>query len=223
MNSSRSSRSYSDIISSSAERDDDRDGKAVWYTLHLWIYGGGKRHTYSICDSDGSHKSCAKREADQFCRDERQSWLDYAAYVAETGEDPLGNYHVDRETRVDETWTTTLQTWIGSRKLGLRIKSVKRKGDKTDTPNQFLPEYVREYLEMKRKGGISYCEGIHSFDEVCPTGDDKLTGRGTTRKITFTLDRRIPFPAAQIRANLIAAANLHIAGEKAFDAREASK
>lgn len=200
--------SYSDIIASRANCGSDG-----WYITHLWVYGGGKRPTYSICGTGGNHEDCGKREADQFCRDEHQSWLDYAAYVAETGEDPLGNYSVDRETRTDETWTATLQVWIGSRKLGLRIKSVKRKGDKADTPNQSLPEYVREYLEMKRKGGISYCDGIHSFSDIAPMGNEKLVGRGANRKITFTLTVKTPIDPEKVRASLIAAAIRHLAEE----------
>ena len=210
-----SSSSYSDIIASCANRDEDNDhGEACWYITHLWIYRDGKkRPTYSICDSDGNHEDCTKRDADAFFRDEHQSWLDYAAYVAETGEDPLRNYSVDRETRVDETWTATLETWIGSRKLGLRIRSVKRKGDKTNTPNQSLPEHVRDYLEMKCKGGISYCDGIHSFDDVCPTDGDKLIGRGATRKITFTLTVKTPIDPEKVRASLVAVASLHLMAE----------
>ncbi len=207
MNSSKHS-SYSDIIASRANRGSDG-----FYITHLWIYGGGKRPTYSICDTDGNHRDCGKREADTFCRDEHQSWLDYAAFVAETGEDPLRNYSVDHETRTVETWTATLETWIGSRKLGLRIKSVRRKGDKTETPNQSLPDHVRDYLEMKRKGGISYCEGIHSFDDICATGGDKLTGRGATRKITFTLTVKTPIDPEKVRATLIAVATLHLTEE----------
>ena len=208
MNSSSSKFSCSDIIASSANH-----GSSGWYITHLWVYVDGKRPTYSICTRDDNHRDATKREADAFCRDEHQSWLDYAAYVAETGEDPLNNYTVDREIKMVETWTATLETWIGSRKLGLRIKSVRRKGDKTDTPNQSLPNHVRDYLEMKRKGSIFYCDGIHSFSDVCPTGDDKLIGRGATRKITFVLVVKTPIDPAKVRASLIVVANTHIAQE----------
>jgi hypothetical protein len=213
MNSSKHS-SCSDIIATRAWQDtdnaDEPDYGYGWQIEHLWINDDGK---YSTCDSDGSHEPFDGRGVRGYYRDASESWKEYAAFVAETGEDPLGSYSVDHETRTVETWTATLETWIGSRKLGLRIKSVRRKGDKTETPNQSLPDHVRDYLEMKRKGGIFYCEGIHSFDDICATGSDKLTGRGATRKITFTLTVKTPIDPEKVRAALIAVATLHLTEE----------
>ena len=71
-----------------------------------------------------------------------QSWLDYAAHVAETGEDPLDNYWVapcEPATRVTR-WRVTF-----GEEGGKVVVREARRGTRTYTPEQ-LPAPVRAYL-----------------------------------------------------------------------------
>lgn len=71
-----------------------------------------------------------------------QSWLDYAAHVAETGEDPLDNYWVapcEPATRVTR-WRVTF-----GEEGGKVVVREARRGTRTYTPAQ-LPAPVRAYL-----------------------------------------------------------------------------
>ena len=71
-----------------------------------------------------------------------QSWLDYAAHVAETGEDPLDNYWVapcEPATRVTR-WRVTF-----GEEGGKVVVREARRGTRTYTPEQ-LPALVRAYL-----------------------------------------------------------------------------
>jgi len=95
--------------------DEDHGG---WMVEHLWIYGRGKRHSYTTCDSDGNHEPCSSRDATSFCDEEHESWQQYNAWPAKHGRDLLSNFMMKYATVKKERWTFYLRNWIGAKPYG---------------------------------------------------------------------------------------------------------
>lgn len=128
-----------DIICTQAWACGDKDCKAQWHQRNFWAYSDG---TFSVDEySDGDHEDCEESDLPTF-EEIDASWREYAQHVAATGEDPLGNYYVKRETRRNETWFFSFGKSIVGPVL-LRA----RRGRREVFVSQ-LPQHVRDYLNL---------------------------------------------------------------------------
>lgn len=133
----------SDIICTQAWTCGDKDCAAQWHVRNFWAYGDG---TYSVDEySDGDHEDCDIEDIPS-PEEISASWRDYAQHVAETGEDPIGNYYVRRHRTERQAW----QFCFGNSIIGpvlLRARRGRRRVLAAD-----LPLHVREYLNLHRDG-----------------------------------------------------------------------
>ena len=200
-----------EMISTIAHRNDDNS----WSYRTYWYDGTDENDqpeyfvSYDMGDVANTEIDAGELpDGDQ----EGASWRAYAEYVAQTGDDPLSNYMVDREVRFDEAWEAHYRlidgkvTLVGAAKLG------------HPQWQQFddLPRDVREYLDMT---------SIHDLAEACRMANqsDGVTAAlieferpdGTRyinvlKAIALNVPRRIAIPEEQICAALKAAASEHL-------------
>ncbi len=139
-------------------------------------------------DRDGSGEKATEANYERLNREliasaERAS-KDYLAHCAETGDDPLGNFYVDRTKKRKEHWQAQFRAWIGLAKHGFAVTEAYR-GKRTYKPGE-LPTYVSEFLGLQKVGDRYCMEGITSFDDM--SGADKVN----PSRISFTIEREIP-------------------------------
>lgn len=130
---------------------DDCDGwHRSWSVFGLRLDAEGRLwNTQHIVDTDGNWDFADETPYtldDAACAADyaaaEQSWIDYAAHVAETGEDPLNNYWVapcEPATRVTR-WRVNF-----AEEAGKVVVREAQRGTRSYTPAQ-LPAPVREYL-----------------------------------------------------------------------------
>ena len=113
-----------------------------WHLTHYWMYADG---SFSECDTDGNHDDI---DADDVpgAEDIAMAWREYAQHVVETGEDPLREYFVKRETVKRETWHFRIVPSI----LGACVTQA-RHGKRFDFDPRYLPPHVVAYLNLAVK------------------------------------------------------------------------
>ena len=135
-----------------------------------------------------------------------RSWLDYAAHVAETGEDPLENYWVapcEPATRVTR-WRVTF-----GEQGGKVVVREARRGTRTYTPEQ-LPALVRAYLCLGPANEVAEFATLAAL----PTTEVRwIRGKLGVGEICVTIPSAAQ-PAA-VRAAKRAAARRHLAEKRA--------
>jgi len=189
-----------DIISTTAWSCGFEDNCTVgWHCANYWLDTDG---TYTVDRySDGDHEGI---DADELPTIEEvdKSWQDYAAYVARSGLDPLGNFNVKHTTKKKERYTATFRhmPWAGT-----VLWEVKRGGKAL--PVRGLPERVTEYLDVERKdeasawmwrGAWEHLTGL----ECVKTLPLKKGECMASAVVTFTIDYDCPRPAATVTAEL---------------------
>ena len=177
-----------DIISTQAWACGDKHCTAQWHQRSFWAYCKG---TYSVDEfSDGNHEGCD--EADLPSPEEIDAnWRDYAAHVAATGSDPLGNYRVSRSVGRREVWYFAFNKSIVGPVL-LRARRGRR-----ITPGHELPKHVRDYLGLDPLArcltGLSWAE----LEEHVP---GLVAGRWTRHEIEYRAPRKPETIARELRA-----------------------
>jgi hypothetical protein len=110
-----------DIIMEVPWTCDDRECPKVWHLSNYWtddsLEGGYSLDMYA----DGDHESIEESDLPTDAEAE-EAWDRYHAYVAETGQDPLGSVAV-RETKT-QTWIALLRPSI----LGMVLVSARQAG-----------------------------------------------------------------------------------------------
>jgi hypothetical protein len=135
-----------------------------------------------------------------------QSWLDYAAHVAETGEDPLNNYWV--APREPATRVTRWRVTFGEQGGKVVVREARR-GTRTYTPEQ-LPGPVRAYLCLGPANEVAEFATLAAL----PTTEVRwIRGKLGVGEICVTIPRAAQ-PAA-VRAAKRAAARRHLAEKRA--------
>lgn len=155
-----------------------------------------------ITDMDGNPEYEIER-GERTPETQPDTWRDYCASVAETGNDYLSAFIVPQSC--PQTWTVKLSAWLGARERGLRIVQGRRAGHSYVIPLRF-PKSVLEYLEADTSRAFFTSNAIHSFTELKQTqesgGFEILRGSSDLRmKIRFRID--VAYPAVQIKRKLM--------------------
>jgi hypothetical protein len=205
--------SYEDIYESRACFHDG----TYPYIEHLWIYVNGDEVSWSICDSDGNHDDASKEDADEFCETSHQSWIEYAKWVAEHGEDPIHNYMISHDKKIKKTVVARFTKWIGASTHGMALESVKIGRNVVEIKD--VPKPIMDYLEVEKMGGrwiapwgVSYeaaKEYAENVESVKQSKGDVL--------IKASIDWKEPRPDAAVKAELITAAKKYLKRCKNYD------
>lgn len=196
-----------DIIATEAWSCDFEGGcKAGWHKANYWIDGRG----YTVDRySDGDHEPISRRDLPTPEQVEK-SWESYGEYVARTGLDPLEEYMVPRTTKRKERYTATFREGI----VGPVLVRVTR-GE--PLPLRTLPAWVTEYLCVERKNEsapwvFAGGEGDQWAELIACEGVRERVVKNAPReaRITFTIDREEPRPAAAVARDKRRAARRHI-------------
>lgn len=127
-----------------------------------------------------------------------RSQKEYLSYCAETGDDPLHEFYVDRAIKHKEHWQAQFTAWIGLAKHGFAVTGVTR--GKTSYDPRYLPAHVSEFLQLKKVGDRFCMEGITNFDGM--TGADSVK----PNKVSFTVERETPRPGRIVKNEIKTAA-----------------
>lgn len=185
-----------DIICTQAWTCGDKDCRAQWHQRNFWAYSDG---TFSVDEySDGDHEDCD--ESDLPSHEEIDaSWREYAKHVLATGEDPLGNYYVQRESRRDESWFFSFNKSIVGPVL-LRARRGRR-----EVPASELPQHVREYLNLDKRG-LRLLD-FKTWDELAEALPNAVPGQWVKQSIEHRASRKPETIARELRAAALAHLN----------------
>ena len=168
-----------------------------WHLTHYWMNDDG---SYSSCDEDGNHEPCSEADLPDSEEYDR-AWREYAAYVAETGLDPLGEFSVKRTVRVRERWDAVIAPIIG----GVIARKIRHAG-RLYTNADDLPDHARLWFNinpgdhrMRLRDFDGAGLGMPELQRVCP---DVRPGCWTT----FYIERDKPRSSAAVARELRAAA-----------------
>ncbi len=177
-------------------------------TYHLDYYGFGERVedgtaylTVHSCDMDGNWEyeneaeigtpEATALEAEYGYDASRPGWLAYLQHVAETGQDPIGEFPTS-ERKVKRKWQVRLGAWIGQKKLGLLLIGARRNSRGEWLAGEKLPQYVRDYLTLKQSGVRWYCEDVKSVDELSAHVKLQRPVRATRATFVAEIEETIP-------------------------------
>jgi hypothetical protein len=176
------------IISAQAWACGDKSCAAQWHQRNFWAYSDG---TYSVDEhSDGDHEDCDESDLPSH-QEVDASWRDYAAHVAATGLDPLGNYYVSRSVGRREVWHFAFNKSIVGPVL-LRAKRGRRV-----IPGHELPKHVRDYLGLD---ALARCLTGLSWQELGDAMPGLKAGRWTRHEIEHHAPRKPETIARELRA-----------------------
>ena len=174
-----------------------------WHQATYWDTEDG----YTVdAYSDGDHEDVDPEDLPSG-EEEVAAWKDYAAYVAETGTDPLCQYRVDRTVKRTESWQFTAQEWIGSSTHGPALIGARQNSRGPFLPGSELPEHVQEFLCLKKVGGRYVLEGFTGIPQL-KTDAVEVTwqGCGQGAKGVCLIENTVPRPDAVVARELKAAA-----------------
>ena len=134
------------------------DDCETWHQEHIWMYDDG---TYTSCDSDGDHEPLEAEDVPSQEEHDRL-WCEYSQWVAEHGEDPLGNFYVHHSIKVKERWQFKVtKTLVGPRLTG--AARARRAYLPTD-----LPEHVKSFLNLDSSGKLGDFNTWEELHDVLP-------------------------------------------------------
>ena len=192
---------YADILCSRAWYCDDCE---TYHTEHLWMYGDG---SYTTCDECGDHEPFDASEVEDYCKEAEASWVEYASWVAEHGEDPCGNYLVAHTEKVKEDWEVRFTDWIGRSKHGYAVYEA-RHGDKVYLAGDFSKE-LAQFLLLTKVGGRYCIDRDVTMEDI--RKEAKVEGNGPTYVMTITIEYDKPRDPELIAAELRDLAQKHLA------------
>jgi len=193
---------YSDHIRASVpEACGERDCPVGWHIAHYWAYSDG---TFSVCDSDGNHGDVDESDIPSF-EDQEAAWYAYAQHVAETGEDPIGEYLVPTTRTVRERYRATFRQSI----LGPVLVRVRRRY--RDVPLRDLPPYLTDYLNVQRKSPNSQWVFNGDWEQLVTVIPGKRPA-DTSYQVSFdvTVENLKPRPDATVRRERRRIATRHL-------------
>ena len=129
-----------------------------WVHEHFWRYDDG---TYSRCDNDGNHEDCDEDDIPNHS-EQQALWREYAAYVVETGTDPLAEYLVKKEYVRKEAWEFKFAPGLG----GAALLEVRHGKHRYTRPHlHTMPQHVKDYLNLRHSGRLSYLNDFTTWEE----------------------------------------------------------
>ena len=185
-----------DIIATVPHQCGDRSCSVQWHLTHYWAHSDG---TFTECDTDGNHDDI---DADDVPSPDTvsQAWLAYSQHVVSTGDDPLREFYVQRETVKREVWHFRIVPSI----LGACVTQA-RHGKRSDYDPRYLPAHVAEYLNLAVKANrLQDFPRWKLFEETFP--DYKP---GTWMR--HVIEHKVPRKPETIARELRAAARKHLA------------
>lgn len=196
-----------DILTSVPWHCGNSDGCNVgWHRATYWI--DDEAETGYTCDnySDGGHDPVDKDDLPT-PEDETAAWDKYRQHVADTGDDPLGEYLVETATKTTQTWEVAFRNSIGGTMCCWGRRN--RRG-KYLRPDEFPPA-VRDYLLLEpRPGGAHnyfYPEGLEKLKvDVAEEGCKVIRDRAHFRFVV-KVEIETPRSESAIRRDLIHAAS----------------
>jgi hypothetical protein len=168
--------------------------------MYIWAYSDG---SFSECDTDGNHDDI---DADDVPSADEvgNRWRDYSRYVIETGEDPLREFFIKRETIKREIWYFRIVPSI----LGACVKQA-RHGKRSDFDPRYLPQHVAAYLNAAVKSNaLQDFPKWKQFEEAFPSYKP-----GTWMR--HVIEHLAPRDSGTIARELQAAARRHLKRSKA--------
>ncbi len=153
-------------------RCDDEDCPAQWHmeaieadetAIGEWLWDSHCDGDWQPCDAEDVP---SPEEA-------RLAWKSYIEYVAETGDDPLGNFNVPVQFKRLTRWQVRFKRWIGSKDKGL-IVTARRNGKGPWSRGRDLPQFVQEYLcidESHSPDGYLIATDLAGLHSIAQTSD----------------------------------------------------
>ena len=190
----------SDIMFSMAWQCGDKDCKVQWHQSNYWCYSKGDGDSPYSVDTygDGDHEDIDEEDLPTGGEIE-MSWIEYSRHVAATGEDPLGEFYVNKSVKVREAWRFRFAPSI----LGVVVTKAQRNKKDYDVRN--LPQHVAEYLRLKPKSNVLY-----DF----PKWEDFASAvEGVKPNVWFKdhIERHVSRNPETVKGELIALAKRHLA------------
>lgn len=177
----------------------------AWFTRNFWY--DPETNSFSVDEySDGDHEDCNEKdvpEPEKLARD----WLEYHRYVAETGEDPLGEFMVQRTRKVKKVWFVSIAKTADGTPYLSRIKHAGRYYSPFDL--KALPEYVKEYCLVKESSGLQMELDV-SWSEL-----EKELGSNLSKLNRIEIEHNVPVAEAVVRHQLLKRARKAVKEEEA--------
>jgi hypothetical protein len=169
--------------------------KGKWFKRNFWHYSDTGR--YSVDEySDGDHEDCDAQDVPDLEEVERD-WLEYYRYVAETGEDPLGEFFITRTRKVKkEVWFVSFDKTADGTPYVSRIKHAGRYF--SPLAPELLPQHVREYLMLQETPGLSRMETSISWAEL-----EESLGGNLSKLHRVEIEHDVPVSKSVVRRQLL--------------------
>lgn len=158
------------------------------------------------CDEDGNWETVESTALDDPDYEERTKWYsceawienqrNYLQHVAETGDDPCGEFFVKRSEKIEEKWSVRVFD-VG---VGVEVRSVRKDNGPWTIE---IPEHIREYLMLNQSD--PYRMDPATFSSVAQM-KSQVTGNwkqfDNIHEFDFTIEHEIPLPEEQIQDEL---------------------
>lgn len=209
-----------------ASYDDDYEGadgwRQYWYPRHFRVEDEKLYEVVEIVDTDGNWEFSDEAEVgtpeharmldDLSYEKFQQTWREYAEWVVENGEDPLGNYFVQSTRKAKQKWQFLYSNSI----TGPRLVGARRNGRGPWINAAELPEEVLSYLLADKTGKVwephmakepdawAYLLGIVENSDI-------KRYRSSPIQIKGTCEVEVSKSIGSYKRRLVAAARKHLA------------
>lgn len=157
------------------------DGDGRYFREYIWIYQDG---TYTIGDDCGDHEQIDESDIEEILCGDKSN--EYVGHVAETGDDYLDLFLVNKTRTIKPNLYIKCKSWVGQKTIGQRVESImvsntKFKGNYK--PSE-CPKEVADYICLEERGeGGFFLDGvtddlISQHDDITVNANPCLDGSG---------------------------------------------
>lgn len=172
-----------DVIMSLPWQCGDRDCKAQWHLSNYWVDDSAETGFTVDTYADGDHDDIEESELPSH-EGFAKAWREYHQHVADTGDDPLGEFAVARERTMKERWEFRFAPSV----MGYILIAARRNRNPIAAVD--LPPHVCEYLNLDSKRRVLQdfvpADGAVRFLELFPN-PRKWNVQHISRKIARNL------------------------------------
>jgi hypothetical protein len=171
-----------DVITQIPWYCDDKDCPHKWHLGTFWTNDDeedikdGCPYTYDSF-SDGDHEP---EESMPSWEEENQAWIEYAEWVVENAEDPLGQYMVKRTIRSKRYYEVEYKPTVAGA-MAVRF----RRGHRGKwEPIDNVPKDIKMFFLIEKRNRVPYCDEYKSFNDfiVYLTGAENAENTRRTKK-----------------------------------------